>query len=105
MQPDPRRSLDRARQLDALGLAIRRAILERLVAGPLSVGTIARVFAVSRPAISQHIRVLRQSDLVVPSDVGNRSGYAINVDALRSLRRYFNDLCTQARRAQDGQKS
>jgi len=51
-------------QLDALGDPTRREILERLAAGPLAVGEIARLVPVSRPAVSQHLRVLKDSGLV-----------------------------------------
>ena len=52
-------------KLDALGDATRRAIIERLFAGPLPVGKLAQEFPVSRPAISQHLRILKQAELVV----------------------------------------
>ena len=52
-------------QLDALGDATRRAILARLLNGPLAVGELARDFPISRPAISQHLRVLKDASLVI----------------------------------------
>ena len=59
-------------QLDALGDPTRRAILARLIGGPLPVGELARDFPVSRPAISQHLRVLKEAHLVVDRAEGNR---------------------------------
>jgi DNA-binding transcriptional ArsR family regulator len=59
-------------QLTALGDATRRAILERLLNGPVAVGELAREFPISRPAISQHLRVLKRAHLVIDQPVGNR---------------------------------
>ena len=59
-------------QMSARGDPTRRAILERLLKGPLPVGELARQFPVSRPAISQHLRVLKKAHLVVDTPVGNR---------------------------------
>jgi DNA-binding transcriptional ArsR family regulator len=78
-----------AEQLDALGVGARRAILARLVDGPLAVGSIARSFSISRPAVSQHLRVLKHADLVVDESWGSRRVYALNLDALESLSDYF----------------
>ena len=83
-------------QLDALGDATRRAILERLLGGPLPVGELAKDFPVSRPAISQHLRVLKQVKLVTDRAAGTRRVYAVNPDALDSLRKYFDRFWTQA---------
>ena len=59
-------------KLDALGDGTRRAILARLLGGPLPVVEIARDLPVSRPAISQHLRILKQANLVVDQAVGTR---------------------------------
>jgi DNA-binding transcriptional ArsR family regulator len=75
-------------QLDALGDATRRAILERLVTGPLAVGELAREFPMSRPAISQHLRVLKRAHLVTDRAAGTRRLYAVNPDAIEALRQY-----------------
>ena len=83
-------------QLDALGDPTRRDILARLVDGPLAVGELAREFPVSRPAISQHLRVLKDADLVIDRAAGTRRLYAINPDAFESLRDYFDHFWTQA---------
>lgn len=84
-------------QLDALGDSTRRAILARLVkAGPLPVGELAREFPMSRPAISQHLRVLKRANLVTDHAEGARRVYAVNPEALASLRRYFERFWTDA---------
>ena len=83
-------------QLDALGDATRRAILARLLNGPLPVGELARDFPVSRPAISQHLRVLKHARLVTDRADGTRRVYAVNPDAFDSLREHFNNVWTQA---------
>ncbi len=84
-------------QFDALGDATRRAILNRLVdEGPLAVGDIAREFPMSRPAISQHLRVLKNARLVVDTAAGTRRVYAVNPDAIESLRKYFDRFWARA---------
>ena len=83
-------------QLDALGDATRRAILERLLNGPLPVGKLAEGFPVSRPAISQHLRVLEQAKLVAHRSAGTRHVYAIDPQGFESVREYFDRFWTQA---------
>jgi DNA-binding transcriptional ArsR family regulator len=76
--------------MDALGDATRRAIVERLLNGPLAVGDIAREFPVSRPAISQHLRVLRDAKLVIDRPTGTRRMYELNPAGVEALRAYFD---------------
>jgi DNA-binding transcriptional ArsR family regulator len=84
-------------QLDALGDATRRAILARLAQdGPLAVGELAREFPMSRPAISQHLSVLKRADLVTDSAEGTRRLYAVNPEAVASLRRFFEQFWMDA---------
>jgi DNA-binding transcriptional ArsR family regulator len=84
-------------QLSALGDATRRAILVRLADnGPLAVGQLARDFPISRPAISQHLRVLKEANLVVDRAAGTRRLYAVNPDAIESLRTYFDRFWSRA---------
>ncbi len=83
-------------QLDALGDATRRAILARLLDGPMAVGQLAHDFPVSRPAISQHLRILKQANLVVDRPEGNRRLYQINPEGFDSLREYFEQFWSQA---------
>ena len=84
-------------QLDALGDATRRAILARLAKdGPLAVGELAREFPMSRPAISQHLSVLKRANLVRDSAEGARRLYAVNPEAVASLRRFFEQFWMDA---------
>jgi DNA-binding transcriptional ArsR family regulator len=83
-------------QLDALGDATRRAILARLLTGPLPVGELARSFPVSRPAISQHLRLLKQANLVVDRPAGTRRVYQIHPEGFNSLREYFDQFWSLA---------
>lgn len=80
------------RQLDALGDPTRRAILARLVAGPLPVGELSNHFPISRPAISQHLRILKEARLVFDSAMGTRRVYAIDRDGFAGLRDYFDQF-------------
>jgi DNA-binding transcriptional ArsR family regulator len=82
--------------MDALGDATRRAILERLLQGPRAVGDLAGDFPISRPAISQHLRVLKHAHLVVDRPAGNRRLYELNLAGVEALRAYFDRFWTQA---------
>lgn len=79
-------------QLDALGDATRRGIVARLLDGPLPVGEIAREFPISRPAISQHLRVLKDADLVVDVANGTQRVYELNPKGFDLLRDYFDQF-------------
>jgi DNA-binding transcriptional ArsR family regulator len=79
-------------QLDALGDATRRAILARLLNGPLSVQKIADELPVSRPAISQHLRILKDANLVIDQAQGNRRVYQIRPEGFETLREYFEQF-------------
>ena len=76
--------------LDALGDRTRRAILEKLAAGPTAVGALADQLPVSRPAVSQHLRVLKEAELVVETALGTRRVYRINFAGLKAVRDYFD---------------
>jgi DNA-binding transcriptional ArsR family regulator len=78
--------------LDALGDPTRRAILERLRQGPKAVGDIADGLPVSRPAVSQHLRVLKEAGLVVDRRDGTRRLYAVDPGGLAVLRAYLESL-------------
>jgi DNA-binding transcriptional ArsR family regulator len=82
--------------MDALGDGTRRAILERLLKGPMAVGDLARDFPVSRPAISQHLRVLKQAHLVVGRPSGTRRLYELNPAGVEALRTYFEGFWDEA---------
>ena len=79
-------------QLDALGDPTRRAIVQRLLHGPVSVGKLAEEFPVSRPAISQHLRVLKQANLVTDEAAGTRRVYQLNPEGFETLRSYFDQF-------------
>ena len=70
----------------ALGDRTRREIFERLADRPSAVGELARDLPVSRPAVSQHLKVLKGAGLVVDHASGNRRIYRINADGLAELR-------------------
>lgn len=82
--------------LDALGDPTRRAVLERLRRGPLAVGDIARDLPVSRPAVSQHLRVLRRAGLVAERREGARRVYRVDPNGLASLRAYLESFWNEA---------
>jgi DNA-binding transcriptional ArsR family regulator len=79
-----------ARQLDALGDPTRRAVFERLASGPLAVVDIARTLPVSRPAVSQHLKILKEVGLVTDRAEGTRRLYAIDREGLAAIRQYFD---------------
>lgn len=70
----------------ALGDPTRKAIFERLVESPCAVVELAAVVPVSRPAVSQHLRVLKDAGLVVSEPVGTRRIYRVDPDGLAALR-------------------
>jgi DNA-binding transcriptional ArsR family regulator len=76
--------------LDAFGDANRRSILERLADGPLSVGALAGELPISRPAVSQHLRILKNAELVAVSVVGTRHLYRIDRTGLDAVRDYLD---------------
>ena len=76
-------------KLDALGDHTRRVILRRLWDGPLPVVDIAQGMPVARPAVSQHLKVLKSAGLVVDSPVGNRRIYALDPEGLAELRQFL----------------
>jgi DNA-binding transcriptional ArsR family regulator len=80
------------RQPDAMGDPTRRPILARLAAGPLPVGELSAHFPMSRPAISQHLRILKDARLVTHTAVGARRVYAIDREGFDELRRYFDQF-------------
>ena len=80
--------------LDALGDPTRRRILEVLRAGPLSVTDLARTQTVSRPAVSQHLRVLESAGLVAAEVQGARRLYGIQRGAMAELRAYLDTFWT-----------
>lgn len=80
--------------LDALGDPTRRTVLALLREGPQAVGVLAERLPVSRPAVSQHLRVLKRADLVVDQRVGTRHLYRINSAGFVTVRRYLDGFWT-----------
>jgi len=80
----------------ALGDPTRRAIFERLAERPRAVGELARELPVTRPAVSQHLKVLKAARLVVDRRDGNRRIYRLDPDGLEAVRAYFDRFWNQA---------
>ncbi|GAB2538715.1 ArsR/SmtB family transcription factor [Nocardia heshunensis] len=82
--------------LDALGDPTRRAIFERLGQGPCAVGELAGELPVSRPAVSQHLKVLKAAGLVCDEAVGTRRVYRLDPRGIDALRGYFTHFWSTA---------
>jgi DNA-binding transcriptional ArsR family regulator len=80
----------------ALGDPTRRAIFERLADHPRAVGELAGELPVSRPAVSQHLKVLKEAGLVLDRPVGNRRIYQLDPGGLEALRAQLDRFWTQA---------
>ena len=74
----------------ALADPTRRRVMERLASGPKAVGEIAAGFPVSRPAISQHLKVLKEAGLVADRAEGTRRVYSIDPEGLGPLRAWLD---------------
>ena len=79
-------------ELDALGDPTRRAIFEALIRKPQAVGELADAFPVSRPAVSQHLKVLTDSGLLSVRQDGTRRIYAANPSGIAKLRAYVEQF-------------
>lgn len=82
--------------LTALADPTRRLIFERLADRPRAVGDLAGDLPVSRPAVSQHLRVLKDAGLVVDARAGTRRIYRLDPDGLGALRAYLDHFWDQA---------
>src|ERR671932_2042200 len=82
--------------IQALGDPTRRAVFEQLRRGPRAVGEIARELPVSRPAVSQHLRVLKQARLVTDRQEGTRRLYRVDQNGLAELRAYLESFWDDA---------
>jgi DNA-binding transcriptional ArsR family regulator len=82
--------------LDALGDATRMAIFQKLAGGPIAVNELAQMMPVSRPAVSQHLRVLKDAGLVMDSKAGTRRLYQLNPEGVARLRAHFDQMWTKA---------
>lgn len=95
--------------LDALGDPTRRRVLELVRdRGPAAVGAIASELPVSRPAVSQHLRVLHRAGLVRCTRAGTRHLYAVDPDGLSELRAwldgFWDETLARYRRAAEGSR-
>ena len=82
--------------LTALGDPTRREIFERLAERPRAVGELARELPVSRPAVSQHLRVLKEAGLVIDRPAGARRIYQLDPDGVGELRAYLDQFWNRA---------
>ena len=80
----------------ALSDPTRRAIFERLGRGPSAVGELADEFPVSRPAVSQHLKVLKEAGLVTDERAGNRRVYRVDPGGVEQMRAYFDTFWSDA---------
>jgi DNA-binding transcriptional ArsR family regulator len=80
----------------ALGDRTRRTIFSRLTRRPCAVGELARELPVSRPAVSQHLKVLKDAGLVTDRPDGNRRIYQVNPDGLQALRADLDQFWSSA---------
>jgi len=87
-----RRSSSAATALAALADPTRRELFERLRAGPRAVGELARGVTVSRPAVSQHLAVLKAAGLVRDTAAGTRRVYEIDPKGLGAIRAWLDDM-------------
>ncbi|GAC1328584.1 MAG: hypothetical protein NVSMB2_27850 [Chloroflexota bacterium] len=83
---------DAGQVLQALGDPTRRAIFEQLVLAPKSVRELADIFPVSRPAVSQHLKVLKRSRLVRDRPDGTRRVYHVDPSGVAALRDYLDHM-------------
>ena len=82
--------------LDALGDPTRRLVFELLRSGPQSVGELADGLPVSRPAVSQHLRVLENAGLVVHTKAGTRHLYELDSSGVGALREWVDGFWNEA---------
>jgi DNA-binding transcriptional ArsR family regulator len=82
--------------LTALGDPTRRAVFTALAGGPRSVGEVAADLPVTRPAVSQHLKVLKEAGLVTDEAVGTRRLYRIDREGVADVRQWFDRFWTDA---------
>ena len=82
--------------LDALGDATRMAIFQKLSGGPIAVNELAQMLPVSRPAVSQHLKVLKDAGLVMDTKAGTRRLYQLDPEGVARLRAHFDQMWTKA---------
>ena len=82
--------------LDALADATRMAIFQKLSAGPIAVNELASMLPVTRPAVSQHLKVLKDVGLVTDTKTGTRRIYQLDPEGVARLRAHFDQMWTRA---------
>jgi DNA-binding transcriptional ArsR family regulator len=82
--------------LEALGDRHRRAIVRRLAKSPLPVHSLAAELPISRPAVSRHLRLLKDAGLVVDVAVGNERIYQLRAEGVEVLQKYVDDVWGKA---------
>jgi DNA-binding transcriptional ArsR family regulator len=82
--------------LEALADATRMAIFQKLAAGPLAVNELAGMLPVTRPAVSQHLKVLKDARLVTDQKIGTRRLYQLDPEGVARLRAHFDQMWTRA---------
>ena len=82
--------------LDALADPTRMAIFQKLSAGPIPVNELARMLPVTRPAVSQHLKVLKDVGLVTDTKTGTRRLYQLDPEGVARLRAHFDQMWTRA---------
>lgn len=82
--------------LQVLADPTRQALVERLRAGPLPVGTLAAGLPVSRPAVSKHLRVMKDAGVVRMTEDGTRNLYELDLRTLDELRKYLDRFWTSS---------
>jgi len=82
--------------LDALGNTVRRQIVELLSNGPRAAGEIAKLFPISRPAVSKHLRLLEQAGIITHETVGNRNLYRLEQVGFDHARQWLDHFWTDA---------
>jgi DNA-binding transcriptional ArsR family regulator len=82
--------------LDALADSTRMAIFQKLSAGPIAVNELARTLPVTRPAVSQHLKVLKDVGLVNDTKTGTRRLYQLDPEGVARLRAHFDQMWTRA---------
>jgi DNA-binding transcriptional ArsR family regulator len=89
-------AIQSAAAFDALGDATRRHIFEKLARGPMPVGKLAAGLAITRPAVSQHLRVLKEAGLVVDRQKGTRRVYRVDPRGVEAMRSYLDRFLDRA---------
>jgi DNA-binding transcriptional ArsR family regulator len=92
-------STNAAGAITALADPTRRQVFELLAARPRSVGELAELLPVSRPAVSQHLKVLKAAGLAVDEAVGTRRVYSLDPQGLAGLRDYLEGFWQRSLRA------